>query len=305
MPLRSLLVTLGALTLAAAAVVGSTTASAQAIDPAMTVSAQSGVRPLTVTVSGTACSASKLTTDAIPLEIHIAWQVANAPATRQTRIIDDGQNGAAWTTTLVLGAAHIGSNMIEATCVSTAGEEILSYPPQTVEVQPVPPALVLAPTSIVVGESVTASADQCPDPDLPRFGGNYSVLFILEYLVPPDGTEGGYMESLTVQTAQDGTASTVFTLPVTAPTQGGAYRLQALCQIEELAITSTLFSYSSVGITVMQPQPTATPTPVPTATASPTPAPTVTPSPTPTPAATVTPSPTPTSGGGSSITFPG
>ena len=203
--------------------------------------------------------------------------------------------------------------------VSIAGAE-------SVTAQATTPSLSASPTSILVGDSVTATATQCPDPEGPLLGGGYFVTFTLDYLIPPSGTEGPFSESTTVGTDANGVASTIFTLPADAPTEGGAYQLSASCQLEELGSTFELFTYSPVSVSVAaQPEPTPTPTPTveptptptvePTATPVPTPTPgptstrgpTSTPRPTATPAPTVTPAPTSTSvpGGGGTIVFTG
>ena len=203
--------------------------------------------------------------------------------------------------------------------VSIAGAE-------SVTAQAPTPVLSASPTSILVGDSVTATATQCPDPEGPLLGGGYFVTFTLDYLIPPSGTEGPFSESTTVGTDANGVASTIFTLPADAPTEGGTYQLSASCQLEELGSTFELFTYSPVSVSVAaQPEPTPTPTPTveptptptvePTATPVPTPTPgptstrgpTSTPGPTATPAPTVTPAPTltPVPGGGGTIVFTG
>ena len=289
-----------------------TGAFAQGSGPSMTVSPQSGVRPLTVEVSGSACSIHKLTDDAMPLEIRLRWLVDGVPATAQTRTIPDGQQEADWGTSMQLGVPNLGTNVIEATCFTAAGDPVHTYPSQTVEVLPVPPALAASPTTITVGQSITVTADRCPDPELPRLGASYFVDFTLEYQVPPSGTEGPYSESTAVWTNQDGDASATFTLPANAPTQGGAYRVNATCRFEELGGTGDIFFYESVPVTVgaqpeptPTPQPTTSPTPAPEPTATPSPQPTPTPGPTSTPIPPApTPTPTPSSGGGT-ISFTG
>ena len=208
----------------------------------------------------------------------MSWQFVDAPWTAETRIIADGQDAEAWTTTLVLNGFDTGVYLIEASCFDAGGQTVLAYPDQKVEVLLVPPVLSGSPTALLVGESFTATADQCPDPQGPILGGGYFVRFTLEYLIPPSGTEGPFSESTTVWTNQAGVASTIFTLPANAPTGGSAYRLSASCQLEELGSSFETFAYTPVAIQV-SPQPDPTPTPTPTAT----PQPTATPGPTPTP----------------------
>lgn len=296
----------GVLALGAMAVM-TTGAGAQGSTPAMTVTPQSGVRPLPVTITGTNCASTQATPSGT-YQIRIAWQVDDEPWTEQTRLIADGSSGAAWTTAIELSGANLGTNSIDATCLDAAGAEVTSYPQQQVEVLPEPPELTANPTSVSPGASITATADQCPDPDGPILGGSYFVRFTLEYQVPPSGTEGPYSESVSVWSNAAGLAQTVFTLPAGAPTEGGAYRLSATCRLEELGGNLEIFPYTPVAIQV-----TAAPTPTPTGTPqpSPTPSPTATPGPTPqptsTPQPTATPQPTPTPkpGGGVIIYFTG
>lgn len=317
---RVLIVFLGLLLVAAAASTASAQTSVAQVAPSMTVTPDSGVRPLTVEVKGSQCQSVPAPAGVAPHQIRVSWQVVDEPWTAQTRIIADGQNGDPWTTTLVLGVPNVGTNTVEASCLTAGGQPVLDYPDQTVEVLPVPPVLTGAPSAILVGESLTATATQCPDPEGPILGGGYFVRFTLEYLIPSGGTEGPFSESTTVWTSASGVASTIFTLPANAPTEGGAYRLSASCQLEELGSSFELFAYTPVAITVSaQPQPTptptATPTPQPTATPAPTPTPgptstpgpTATPQPTTTPVPTSTPAPTPTPvpGGGGVIVFTG
>ena len=254
------------------------TAASQTSGPSMTVSPQSGVRPLTVVVAGSQCATTESPTGVAPGQIRVSWQLVDAPWTTETRIIADGQDGGEWTTTLVLNGFDVGVYLIEANCFDAGGQTVLAYPDQKVEVLLVPPVLTGSPTSIRVGEALTATADQCPDPQGPILGGGYFVRFTLEDLIPPSGTEGPFSESTTLWTNQAGVASTIFTLPANAPTEGSAYRLSASCQLEELGSSFETFAYTPVAIQV-SPQPDPTPTPTPTAT----PQPTATPGPTPTP----------------------
>lgn len=336
-PRTPLIIVLLTLLAAAVAVLAQTTATQSAsaqtgtfqtatfqTAPSMTVTPQSGVRPLNVVVKGTPCVTTKPPANTTPHQIRITWQVTGQPWTAQTRIIPDGQNAEPWTTTLVLNGPDLGVYLVEASCFSPDGQPVLDYPDQKVEVLAVPPVLTASPTAILVGESLTTTANQCPDPDGPIIGGSYFVRFTLEYLIPPSGTEGPFSESTTVWTNQAGIASTIFTLPANAPTEGSAYRVSASCQLEELGSSFELFAYTPVAIQVSaQPEPTptataeptATPTPQPTSTPGPTPtpgptstpAPTTTPAPTATPAPTTTPAPTPTPGpgGGGRIFFTG
>ena len=187
----------------------------------------------------------------------MSWQFVDAPWTAETRIIADGQDTEAWTTTLVLNGFDTGVYLIEASCFDAGGQTVLAYPDQKVEVLLVPPVLSGSPTALLVGESFTATADQCPDPQGPILGGGYFVRFTLEYLIPPSGTEGPFSESTTVWTNQAGVASTIFTLPANAPTEGSAYRLSASCQLEELGSSFETFAYTPVAIQVSaQPDPT-------------------------------------------------
>lgn len=233
------------------------TGASQTSGPSMTVSPQSGVRPLTVVVTGTRCATTAPPTGVVPHQIRVSWQFVDARWTAQTRIIADGQDTEAWTTTLVLNGFDTGVYLIEASCFDAGGQTVLAYPDQKVEVLLVPPVLSGSPTALLVGESFTATADQCPDPQGPILGGGYFVRFTLEYLIPPSGTEGPFSESTTVWTNQAGVASTIFTLPANAPTEGSAYRLSASCQLEELGSSFETFAYTPVAIQVSaQPDPT-------------------------------------------------
>jgi len=252
--------------------------------PAMTVTPQSGVRPLTVVVSGTPCVDD---TAASGPPVRLTWQVQGRPATQQA-VVFTTQPGESWKTNIVFGVPNLGSNVISASCLDINDAALLTYPEQKVEVLPVPPALTASPTSIEVGETVTATATQCPDPELPILGGGYFVRFTLEYLIPPSGTEGPYSVSTVVWTDATGVATTSFALPANAPTEGGAYRINASCELEEFG-AQLLFDYDSVALQV---SPVATPTPTPEPTVAP--EPTATPVPTATPAPTVTPAPTST-----------
>ena len=172
--------------------------------PAITVTPQSGVRPLTVTVTGTPCVDAGET----PPPVRLVWQVEGNPSTEQVRIFLS-EAGASWTTTLVLGVPNLGVNVVSATCVGPTDQALVTYPDQKVEVLPVPPSLTASPTSITVGETVTATANRCPDPELPRLGGGYFVRFTIEYLPPPSGTHPIYSQSTVVWTSESGDASVV------------------------------------------------------------------------------------------------
>ena len=156
------------------------TAASQTSGPSMTVSPQSGVRPLTVVVTGSQCATTEPPTGVAPDQIRVSWQLVDAPWTTETRIIADGQDGGEWTTTLVLNGFDVGVYLIEANCFDAGGQTVLAYPDQKVEVLLVPPVLTGSPTSIRVGEALTATADQCPDPQGPILGGGYFVRFTLE-----------------------------------------------------------------------------------------------------------------------------
>ena len=83
------------------------TAASQTSGPSMTVSPQSGVRPLTVVVTGTRCATTAPPTGVAPHQIRVSWQLVDAPWTAETRIIADGQDTEAWTTTLVLNGFDV------------------------------------------------------------------------------------------------------------------------------------------------------------------------------------------------------
>jgi len=321
-----LVLLMGVLVCVAVLIVFSGEVRAQTSGPTMTVTPQSGVRPLTVQVIGSVCSATRPIEPIAPHQIQVTWQVEGKPWTQQTRLLEV-QNNETWSTSLVLGVTNLGVNEISATCFSNVGQQLLDYPMQEVEVLLVPPALSASPTSLSPGDAVDAIADRCPDPEGPRLGGGYFVVFTLEYLIPPSGTEGPYSSSQSVFTGVNGVATATFGLPANAPTEGGAYRITATCNVDERGGSFELFSYTPVALQVNPastptPTPTMTPTPGPTATPAPTatvaptatPAPTstpgptvsVTPSPTPTTYATHTPSPTPTpQPGGGVIIFTG
>lgn len=288
--------------LVSAALVGVAPAGAQG-GVSLTVDPSSGVRPLTVTVTGSPCLS--VAAGQTNFQARVQWELDGQPWTSQTKLVAVPDPEQAWTTSIEFAAANIGENVVAATCLDQNGQEGQSYPPQKVEVLPEPPALTAAPTTVTVGETVVANATQCPDPDQPRLGGGYSVRFVLEYLPPPaaDPTppnDGSFSQSIVVWTEENGTASASFDLPSDAPTLGGAYRLSAACELEELGFRDVLFDYSPVAISVQSaptPTPTATPTPTPTGTPTPEPTPTATPAPTatPLPAPTIVPTVTPTS----------
>ncbi len=168
---RKLMVGLAGLLVLAATTALTGGAGAQGSSPSMTVTPQSGVQPLSVTVAGSNCAATLSTTGAY--QIRVSWQAEDEPATGQIRLIADGTAGAAWSTTLELSAPNLGVNIISAICLDGSGQDVFDYPVQQVEVLPEPPELVASPTQVSPGDSVTATADQCPDPDGPILGGAY------------------------------------------------------------------------------------------------------------------------------------
>jgi len=172
-------------------------------------------------------------------------------------------------------------------CTDIDGGVAQFYPDVTVEVTTPPPHMTAGPANLKLGEAISLTADRCPDPETPTIGGDYRVVFTVEWLLPPDDPSGQSFSESVIGTGSflEGTWAASVTVPTNAPV--GTYRVTAVCEFSELSPFLELFSYTTVDLQVTAAG--ATPTPTPTATATPTATPTAGPSPTPTSTATATP----------------
>lgn len=236
--------------------------------PTMSVTPITGVRPLTITVSGSQCAVGS--TVAVNATLNTDASVVEAASVPGT--------GDDWSTTLTLDADHVGNNTVSAVCVDGTGGTAHTYPNVSVAVTTPAPALTASPQTSVVGDTITATADRCPDPELPQIGGDYRVQFTLTYT----GADG-QIDNVVVNgasTSTSGTAEATFVLPDNAP--AGTYEVSAVCQLSELSPFNDQFTYTPVvlSVTTDTTEPTATATVAPTATATATTEATVAPSPT-------------------------
>lgn len=120
------------------------------------------------------------------------------------------------------------------------------------------PTLTAVPQTLVVGESFDVTADGCPGAN--PIGADYYVLYLLDYLPPPqlpgDPDPGSYQDTVRVDGAY-GLHEATITIPADAPTLGGAYRLAAECRGTELDADFLIHrSYVPIGLTVLAPPPT-------------------------------------------------
>jgi len=215
----------------------------------MSVTPSSGQGPLTVTVQGSPClDVASPTIDDADHMILLEWQANGNPSTAGSTMFSAGVFGTNWSATILLGLANTGTNDITASCLDPGGIPVRSYPSQQVEVLPLPAELTVSDTTVVTGGSFSAAATQCPDLNVPVLGGSYSVAFTFE------STTGGFSETIVDFSGTTGIGSATFVVPVDAPA-GTNYQLTAVCQIQELGFTNTLFEYTPIDIEVVAPVP--------------------------------------------------
>jgi len=251
--------------------------------PTMSVSPTQGTRPLTVTVTGSSCGLAT----AIPRIIRVELL---DPSLQQVEVIELPDPSADWSTTFVIETPRINPYTVRAVCLTTPGGSLeASFPDQRVQVSPPAPVLAISPAALTAPGTIVATADRCPDPELPRLGGGYGVAFEFE----PAGQ--------TFDVVPNGD-SFVAAFEVPAGTPPGTYTVTATCTLEELGFVSTIFTYDAATY-VVQAAP-VTPTVVATTVPYPDIEPTTTPTAQPTPP-TPTSTPAPSSGDSGSISFTG